>query len=324
MNLDDVWDQFMNGDVQPQPSYEIEDQVPISSELYISTNTVISYFTHPIPLVQTFWNIPLVPYSTPLAGVIKKQLKFNCDSVDAIADVMHRANEYSQCNVNVIHHSEMKGFRDVRKVSIGICKKDIVSKRVKKKGAFYNCFVLILRVLIDNVFKEFHVKVFLTGKIEIPGIQNTSHMEVIIDMLKETLLPFHPTLGYSKMSEQIVLINSNFSCGYFIHRNKLYQLLKFKYKISTVYDPCSYPGIQCKIYYNGEVTHIKQPIGISFMIFRTGSILIVGKCTEIVIRAVYLYLVDIMKVEYHNIVDKNCIPSKKTTKKKIKKLILIR
>jgi len=60
------------------------------------------------------------------------------------------------------------------------------------------------------------------------------------------------------------------------------------------------------------------------MIFRTGSVLIVGKCTETVIRAVYDYLTDILKTEYRNIVDHNCIPSKKTTKKKIKKLILIR
>jgi hypothetical protein len=37
------------------------------------------------------------------------------------------------------------------------------------------------------------------------------------------------------------------------------------------------------------------------MIFRTGSVLIVGKCDESVLRIIYRFLVDILKNEYHNI-----------------------
>ena len=53
-------------------------------------------------------------------------------------------------------------FKDIRKISIGTCKKDILSYRSKKKSAFYNCFVLILRVKEDDIFKEIHVKVFIS------------------------------------------------------------------------------------------------------------------------------------------------------------------
>ena len=41
-----------------------------------------------------------------------------------------------------------------------------------------------------------------------------------------------------KQSET-VLINSNFTCGYFVNREKLYNRLKFHYKINSAYDPCS-------------------------------------------------------------------------------------
>ena len=59
-------------------------------------------------------------------------------------------------------------------------KKDIVSYRTKKKSAFYNCFVLIMRLLYNGIFREIHVKVFNTGKLEIPGIQNDQLLTICI------------------------------------------------------------------------------------------------------------------------------------------------
>ena len=61
------------------------------------------------------------------------------------------------------------------------------------------------------------------------------------------------------------------------------------------------------------------------MIFRTGSILIVGKCSDKVIREIYDYLVHILFEEYKQIVDTNCVHSKKETPvRKIKKYILLK
>lgn len=319
MSLDEKWDQFLAGEEEEEERLPEMLSVPEPSTLYISTNTIISYFTGPIPLISTFWRIPIVPYSTPMVGVIKKQLKFNSASEEGKEAIMEQLSAYADTNVHIIHHSEVKGYRDARKISIGICKKDILSKRAKAKNAFYNCFVLILRVLVDDEFREFHVKVFLTGKIEIPGIQVASHLDKITELLTEVLTSIHPQLKYSKHSEQTVLINSNFTCGFYVHRNKLHDLLKYKYRISTVFDPCSYPGIQCKIYYGTEVTPVKQAIGISFMIFRTGSVLIVGKCPEHVIHEVYAYLSRLLKEEYVHIVDTHCTGSKKVKKSKVKK-----
>ena len=107
-----------------------------------------------------------------------------------------------------------------------------------------------------------------------------------------------------------VLINSNFRCGYYLNRDKLYQILKTKYRINCSYDSCSYPGIQCEFYYNPEieVQTGQQPENtcnnitkVSFMIFRTGSALIVGKCTEHVLNIIYNFLCNLLAKEYINI-----------------------
>ena len=33
----------------------------------------------------------------------------------------------------------------------------------------------------------------------------------------------------------------------------MFDILRQKYKIQAIYDPCSYPGIQCKFYYNNYI-----------------------------------------------------------------------
>ena len=126
---------------------------------------------------------------------------------------------------------------------------------------------------------------------------------------------------------ETVLINSNFNCGYCINRDKLASLLKDKYNLSTSYDPCSYPGIMCKYYYNIksdkqtgiEPIDISDCYTVSFMIFRTGSILIVGKCTEEVLYNIYEFIVDILAKEYRDIFDDTKIINKINVKKKIRK-----
>jgi len=94
-------------------------------------------------------------------------------------------------------------------------------------------------------------------------------------------------------------------------------ILKYKYNIQSIYDPCSYPGIQCKFYYNPDVSvqngcqiseenkHLYKNVKeVSFMIFRTGSVLIVGRCDENVLFTIYDYLKVILHNEYKNICQK--------------------
>ena len=55
----------------------------------------------------------------------------------------------------------------------------------------------------------------------------------------------------------------------------------------------------------------KECMEISFMIFRTGSVLIVGHCDEIVLNIVYNYIKNLLIDEYDNIHQINNIENKK-------------
>lgn len=301
---------------------DLDTVAPKATNIYISTKTKIAYLNKTIDLKSIFWSVPTISYSTPINGVIKKQMKFNSTTKEELEFIQDKIKDEPYYEEHVITHIDNPAgrikFKDIRKISIGISKKDILSYRCKKKSAFYNCFVIILRMKIESMFKEFHVKVFNTGKLEIPGIQNEATFQLILSEVVKTLQPYIDSkLDYKPDSEETVLINSNFNCGFFINRDELFEILTKKYNIQAIYDPCSYPGIQCKFYYNPDVgvqngcqiseenKHLYKNIKeVSFMIFRTGSVLIVGKCDENVLMIIYDFLKIILNNEYKNICQK--------------------
>ncbi len=295
--------------------------------LYISTKTKIGYLNQSVPLADVFWQIPVAPYHMPKEGIIKKQMKFNCTdapSLDALCARVSADAETSGAYLeeHVISHIENPGgripFRDVRKISLGLCKKDVASYRSKKKGAFYNCFVVILRLCWEKRYKEIHVKVFNTGKLEVPGIRDEDLLTSALELLTRVLDPFMPAsaepLKHLEGRSETVLVNSNFSCNYFLDRQALFGLMRKKYGIACSYDPCSYPGIQAEFYYSvpdrGEQTG-RLPAGgtaqdlladgtlikVSFMVFRTGSVLIVGKCDDTVLGEIYKFICNVLDTE---------------------------
>ena len=216
----------------------------------------------------------------------------------------------------------------------------MISYRTKKKSAFYNCFVLILRINVNKhdktnknkLFKEFHVKVFNTGKLEIPGIKTDEELMMVLNLLVELLNKYNDIdINYDNSKSETVLINSNFNSNFYINREKLFNIMKYKYKIQAVFDPCSYPGIQSKLFFDDSGVYSESTTednlkrkNISFMIFRTGSILIVGKCEEINLYKVYDYLKELLHNEYNEIKDINnyCNKKKEEKTKKIKKKLI--
>ena len=310
---------------------------PKCTPIYISTKTKISYLTRPIVIHEAFWKIPILKYAIPKEGIIKKQMKFSTTDPAELAAIQSMLKQEVACvNEFVIEHIENPDgrikFKDQRKISIGLCKKDIVSYRIKQKRAFFNCFVVILRIVDEDDehrnYKEMHVKVFNTGKLEIPGVKTDVMLHKVQKLLVQILRPIiGDDLDFQRDQCETVLINSNFKCGYYINRDALYQLLKYKYRINCNYDACSYPGIQCKFFYVqgmqlGEQTG-QQPMHssddvvtnkhkkarndtkthyeISFMIFRTGSVLIVGKCNEDVLHEIYTFIRTMLETEYMTI-----------------------
>ena len=116
-----------------------------------------------------------------------------------------------------------------------------------------------------------------------------------------------------------VLVNSNFNCGFYIDRDVLVDILKYECGLHVSYDPCSYPGIQCKYFMAGKPgsavgdgvcrcstscagrkgqTHCQE---VSFMVFRTGSVLIVGRCNEETLQSVYERLKELLAKHHSRI-----------------------
>jgi hypothetical protein len=325
VDINEAWESFCEGNYEPcsSPVYSHSSlqsslDIPNSTELYISTKTKLSYLNTDIDLIDTFWKIPLIPYHIPVEGVIKKEMKFNSSTSEELNSMKTLIPQDTYVDEHIITHIENpKGrikFKDIRKVSIGISKKDMISTRGKKKGAFYNCFVLILRIIHEDRFKEIHVKIFNTGKLKIPGIQNDMTLNKTLNLLVKILYPILPDrntpLCFIPDKTETVLINSNFNCGYHINRQKLYEILKNKYRLNCAYDPCSYPGIHSEFYYktgcidqNGQQPNAKELQQykikqLHFKVFRTGSILILGKCSESIVYEIYEFLCGLFKTEY--------------------------
>tara|TARA_X000000950_G_scaffold159369_2_gene195212 strand:+ start:5483 stop:6571 length:1089 start_codon:yes stop_codon:yes gene_type:complete len=355
-NVDDEWEKYLNDEdnineiVKENNVKEVV--IPKCSDLYISTKTKIAYLNTEIDLNNIFWKIPVLDYHNPKEGVIKKQIKVNCDTKEEVKKLEEKINNTDNIKYDIIQQIDNPNgrkikFKDVRKINIGICRNDLTTKKKKKTGAFYNCFVLIYRLYYKNNFKEMHVKIFNTGKLEIPGVQNDVLFEMILSRVTNLLNPYYEK-NISIISDKIqtVLINSNFCCNYYIKRDILFDKLKYKYNLNVIYDPCSYPGIQCKFYYNKLNTEIngrccceischqkkkKKKIikpnkcsEISFMIFRTGSVLIVGHCTEKILNITYEFIMKILSQEFNNIhLNINYKKKEKKKKKKIKKIIYL-
>uniref|UniRef100_A0A6C0DBU1 Uncharacterized protein n=1 Tax=viral metagenome TaxID=1070528 RepID=A0A6C0DBU1_9ZZZZ len=371
--IDDEWERFLTsqtsgnfGGASINKKQQIEPKVdktalqnttqqnePVCQDLYISTKTKVLFLNQPVDINNIFWKIPVIEYWNATDGVVKKQMKIVSKSKEEFDEYQTKLKSIPYYTENIIKQIDNPAarrikFKDERKITIGISKKDIMNCRGKVKNAFYNCFAIIIRFKFEGLFREIHVKIFNTGKLEIPGILNTKLLDVVKEMVLNLLIPnIETTLEFIETdSEENVLINSNFNCGYFINREKLHSILRNKYRIESAYDPCSYPGVKCKYYFNNDVgfdiitqngqiiqedrTMKMSELGdnkkyteISFMIFRTGSVLIVGNCTERVLKYVFEFIKKILAAEYQNIHVLTEEPLNKNKKVKLRKKTII-
>ena len=332
---------------------------PVCENLYISTQTKVLFLNQDIDTHHVFWQLPITEYWKQEECIVKKQMKIVSKSKEEFEEYQQKLVNIPYYIENVINQIDNPTairikFKDERKITIGISKKDIMNCRGKVKHAFYNCFAVIFRFMdMDKkeetpCFREIHVKIFNTGKLEIPGVLNTRILTKVKQMILQYIGPYtKEPLEFKEgaTNQHNVLINSNFNCGYFINREKLYEILKIKYEMETAFDPCSYPGIKCKFYFNheygfdtntqkgqiqlsdrgmkmNELIANKKYTEISFMIFRTGSCLIVGNCDELVLRFIYDFIKRILYEEYAEICVFNEVSNEKMKKTKIRKRII--
>ena len=202
-------------------------EIPVCGDIYISTQTKIVNLNINIDIYDIFWKLKLIDYNLQKEGIIKKQIKissFNKDDTKNINEKLLKEQYYKIYDINFIDNPNgIIKYKYIRKISIGYSKKDLYFTKNKQKSAFYNCFVITLRIF-NKIFKEFHIKIFNTGKLEIPGVQNNEDLEIIIQKIIEILKLLTNKNIYLKNNIETILINSNFNCGFNINREKLYEL----------------------------------------------------------------------------------------------------
>ena len=158
-DLDQEWLAFADsGELEEQPNKisPKEQKRPKCSDIYISTKTKIAYLSEEINLNDVFWKLPIIQYEMPNEGIVKKSMKINCLDKEETLNLEEKIKKEKYCSVDVICQVNNPSarrikYKDVRKINIGISLKDLMSFRKKKKGAFYNCFVIILRINLDLI-----------------------------------------------------------------------------------------------------------------------------------------------------------------------------
>lgn len=351
--LDNEWELFLDDEsaVTKQTSNEENlydtDVPPECDELYISTKTKVLFLNQDLDLDEIFWKLKVNPYHDTSDGIIKKQMKIVSTSTEELNNYKKKIENLPYYTENIIKQIDNPSariikFKDERKITIGISNKDIINFRGKQKNAFYNCFALIFRFKYNLEYKEIHVKVFNTGKLEMPGVTNNEILDTVKKLIISNLQPFiSETINFQdECPDENVLINSNFNCRFYINREKLHHILSTKYSIETAFDPCSYPGVKAKYYFNNEKSTDEQTgtldaldndlkmsdlnetikyTSISIMIFRTGSCLIVGNCSEKILQFVFNFIKKILTDEYLNIRAPNENTNSKIKSIKLKK-----
>ena len=330
MDIDDVWNKFINnGDsVEELEEFDMEQtikstneknkesfdnikfnidtpeqrEVPTCGELNISTKTKLIYLNREFDLYDVFWKLKTCDYDQEVEGIVKKQMKFNFINSSQVDDFENKIKNEKCKKIKILNQIDNPNgrvtFKDVRKVDIGICKNDVQNLKKESKSAFYNCLVIIFRKMENKIYNEYHVKLFNSGKVEIPGVQSDYMLNLVSSLLISYLQPLFEEPIYELQEKRtLILVNSNFNCNYYLNREILVNILKTKYNIKCGLDSCNYPGIQCKYI----LSDTKREV--SFMIFRTGSVLIVGKCEDNHLYEIYNFLKKVFYDEYLNIVE---------------------
>jgi len=129
----------------------------------------------------------------------------------------------------------------------GVNPKQLSAKKQSKKKVFYNQITIVIQPEIG--YKN-NIKLFNNGSISMTGLKKIEHGRISVGILVDRLKVAYDTCNIIRYN--IELINSDFRIDYEIKRNELHKLLINNYKIFSSYEPCIYPGVNSKFYWNQE------------------------------------------------------------------------
>lgn len=332
MNLvDNEWESFLNtkslSTSIEKPVNKVSDvgisEIPKTLPLKISNKSYLNYLNHELDIQKLFWNLPVINFNNLTEGIISLQARIKCETDDQQKEYNRNLNKAISTNKYVAVKcaikmdsdvSYNKKYKEVNYVINGLTNNILLGNYPTK--LFSNCIILYIRIkhADTNEYHEYHIKIVNTGKFKITGITDESVIPIIIDKL---LTQINTSMNYDKLSDsyirfvkrELIHINSNTNCGYKLDKFKLQHIFNKTYNIQAKMQP-NYPGIICEYV-------IENYNRIKFIVFQTGSILIIGGTNknidnELVVQ-VYDMLCEIFVKEYNNILCNSEVDISKTT-----------
>ena len=201
----------------------------------------------------------------------------------------------------------------------GICTEDILHTSTKTKKQFFNQSSLVFRLALpDGSYKETNIKLFKNGGFQMTGISSEEMARASLTRLialnvergvwtsgtnNDSVSVSTSVSGTNNDSAvgitkfNICMMNSDYTIGKAIRRDRLYKILVEKYGLWSSYEPTVYQGVNTKFFWNKNRPEVAPPgicvcptpcegggggygIGnckkITISPFRTGSIIITG------------------------------------------------
>ena len=183
----------------------------------------------------------------------------------------------------------------------GFCMEDILHVSTKEKKRFFNQSSLVFRLLLPcGTFKETNIKLFKNGGFQMTGISSADMARAALTQLialnrGRGIWADEASLGIKHF--EVCMMNSDYSVGKAIRRDRLYRILVEKYGLWSSFEPTRYQGVNTKFFWN-SARPADAPLGIcicptpcegdshghgighckkiTISPFRTGSIIITG------------------------------------------------
>jgi TATA-box binding protein (TBP) (component of TFIID and TFIIIB) len=199
----------------------------------------------------------------------------------------------------------------------GISMEDILHKTSKEKKSFFNQSSLVFRSHIEGLwYKEINIKLFKNGGFQMTGISSedmarNALTSLIHQNVSKGIWPSPPTIA----SFSTRMINSDYTIGKAIRRDRLHQTLVETYGLWSSYEPTIYQGVNTKFFWNksrpagappgicvcpnpcnggGSGYKVGDCKKITISPFRTGSIIITGAKHIEQLQDAYIFINDVL------------------------------
>lgn len=171
----------------------------------------------------------------------------------------------------------------------GCCRNDIMLRRKRVKKTFFNQSSLVLRLQTeDSRWKEVNIKLFSNGGVQMTGVPDDKTGRNAISWLSSNIESSYEGVFKNKHNihkYETQLVNSDYSIGVPIRREKLHKLLVETYGLFSTFESTIYQGVNTKFYFN-KARDTSKPPGICMCpnpCEGTGSGEAIGDCKRITI-----------------------------------------